>query len=528
MANAKLLQPAAWLDHQTSYYKWLVTGTVLLAGATQTFAGNSVNLAIPRIMAAFGTDLATAQWVATTFLIARTLMVPVLGWLGGFLGNRNLFIAILIGFVLTSIGCGLAVDIHMLIFFRLVQGFILGPIEGLTAVLMVQAFPPEQRGMAIGLRSIGWSAGQIVSFTLGGYFLEHLSWRMIFFLGIPSGIVSAILGLILLPQQREYRGRPVDYPGLGALAMFLVPLILGISWAQRDDAEMSTLLLLGLATAVGSGLFVARELRTQFPVVNLRLFALPAYRCLCGTALLETMGLFGAQFMIPIFLQQVMGYTPLQAGLTIVPALIVAGIGGTVAGRLSDVFSPRLMVWLGLGLLTVVFQLFSTVSIFTTSGVLVTYIILYRICLFSIQTPMTSLNVQLLPPDQMRMGQGVLGTIRNIGAALGVTVTSVIFEHRRAAHQLLSYSAYNVDSPEHLQTLLGIEHALRGAGIHDMDIPSMALRALRQQIDLEAVAAGFQDSFFAMSVCFLLAMLCLLGVVRERQPMVQKGAVLDR
>jgi DHA2 family multidrug resistance protein len=175
-------------------------------------------------------------------------MVPVLGWLGGFLGNRNLFVAILVGFVLTSIGCGLAVDIHMLIFFRLVQGFILGPIEGLTAVLMVQAFPPEQRGMAIGLRSIGWSAGQIVSFTLGGYFLEHLSWRMIFFLGIPSGIVSAILGLILLPQQREYRVRPVDYPGLGALAMFLVPLILGISWAQRDDAEMSTLLLLGLAT----------------------------------------------------------------------------------------------------------------------------------------------------------------------------------------------------------------------------------------------------------------------------------------
>jgi DHA2 family multidrug resistance protein len=318
-------------------------------------------------------------------------------------------------------------------------------------------------------------------------------------------------------------GTPVDYPGLLALAMFLVPLVLGISWARRDDAETSTLLLLGLATVAGSGLFITRELLAQLPAVNLRLFALPAFRCLCCTALLNMVGLFGAQFMIPIFLQQVMGYTPLHAGLIIVPTLAVAAVGGTVAGRLSDVFSPRLMVWAGLGLLTGVFQLFATVSAFTTSGVLIGYIILYRVCLFSIQTPLTSLNVQMLEPDQLRMGQGVLGTVRNIGAALGVTITSVIFEHRRISHQLLSYSAYNLASPEHVYTLREVEHALRAAGIHETDVPTIALRALRQQIDIEAVAAGFRDSFFAMSVCFLLAMLSLIGVVRVRQPTVRKG-----
>jgi DHA2 family multidrug resistance protein len=524
MDHAIPSQAMVWRLSQTPSYKWLVTGTVLLAGATQTFAGNSVNLAIPQIMAAFGTDLATAQWVATTFLMARTLMVPVLGWLGGFLGNRTLFVAIMVGFVLTSIGCGLAVDIHMLIICRVVQGLVLGPIEGLTAVLMVQAFPPEQRGMAIGLRSIGWSAGQIVSFTLGGYCLEQLSWRMIFFLGIPSGLVAALLGLLLLPQRREYRGIPVDYPGLLALALFLVPLVLGISWARRDDADTSTLLLLGLATVAGSGLFITRELRTPFPVVNLRLFARPAFGYLCGTALLNMMGLFGAQFMIPIFLQQVMGYSPLQAGLMIVPALVVAAVGGTVAGRLSDVVSPRLMVWLALGLLTGVFQLFATVSAFTTSGVLIGYIVLYRVCLFSIQTPMTSLNVQMLEPDQLRMGQGVLGTVRNVGAALGVTITSVLFEHRRITHQLQSYSAYNLSSPEHGETVRAVEQVLRGAAVHETDVHLMALRALRQPLDIEAVAAGFRDSFVAMSVCFLLAMVCLIGVVRFQASTGRKGA----
>jgi len=516
MAYITRSQSVFRVNTETAHYKWFVTGTVLLAGATQTFAGNSVNLAIPHIMAAFGTDLATAQWVATSFLIARTLMVPVLGWLGGFLGNRNLFVATMVGFVLTSLGCGLAVDLPMLIFCRIVQGLVLGPIEGLTAVIMVQAFPPHQRGMAIGLRSIGWSVGQIVSFTLGGYCLEQLSWRMIFFIGIPSGMIAALLGLLLLPQEREYRSHPVDYPGLLALALFLVPLILGISLARRDDTEMSTLLLLGFATLAGGVLFSVRELLAQFPAVNVRLFGVPAFRWLCCTAFLKMLGLFGAQFMIPIFLQQVMGYTALQAGLIIVPALIVAAVGGTVAGRLSDVMSPRLMVLLALLLLTGVFQLLSTVSTLTTSGVLVGYIILYRVCLFSSQIPMTSLNVQILEPEQIRMGQGLLGTVRNIGAALGVTVTSVIFERRRMTYQLLSYAAYDSASVEHLPTVQAIEQVLRGAGIGETELPAMALRTLQQQIDLEALATGFRDTFFIISFCFLLAIVPLIGVVSQR------------
>ena len=145
------------LDTEAPSYKWLVAAIVLVAGGTQTFAGNSVNLAIPRLMAAFGTDLATTQWVTTGFLIARTLMIPMLGWLGAVMGNRNLFVTIMAGFVISSIGCGLATNLPMLVFFRLLQGIALGPMEGLTAVILVQTFPARQRGLALGLRTVGWS-----------------------------------------------------------------------------------------------------------------------------------------------------------------------------------------------------------------------------------------------------------------------------------------------------------------------------------------------------------------------------------
>lgn len=514
-SSATRAHPGVWVNTETTYYKWLVAGTVLLAGATQTFAGNSVNLAIPRIMAAFGTDLTTTQWVTTSFLITRTLMVPILGWLGGFLGNRNLFICSMLGFVMASIGCGLAVNLPMLIAFRLMQGFVLGPLEGLTVVLLIHAFPLHQRGLAIGMRTIGWSTGQIVSFTVGGYLLEEVSWRMIFLIGIPGGLASAMLGFMFLRQEREFKGIPVDYGGLLALATFLVPLLLLISFGRRDDTETWTLLMLAGVALTGSIAFVARELLAAFPAVNLRLFRNPSFCLLCATAFLNTLGLFGAQFMIPIFLQRVLGLTPLQAGLTIVPALVVSAFGGTLSGRLADLFSPRVLIIISLGLLVFVFNIFSTLTALTTVGTMVAYIIAYRLCLFSINTPITSLNVAILDQDQVRMGQGLLGMIRNIGASLGVTISSVIFESFRTQHQLRAYTGYDAASPEHRALFDEVTRSLRDAGTNESNVGPMAFQVIRQQMSIEAVTAGFRDTFFAISFCFLLAMIPMFFISRR-------------
>jgi DHA2 family multidrug resistance protein len=165
------------INTESGHYKWLVAAIVLIAGGTNTFAGNSINLAVSRLMAHSGTDLAETQRVSTSLQIARTLLVPVLGWLGGMLGNRNLFAAMVVGFLIPTVGFGLSSPLGMLIAFRLLQGLALGPMEGISAVILVEAFPPHQRGLALGLRTIGWSAAQVISFTLGGYFIQEVSWR---------------------------------------------------------------------------------------------------------------------------------------------------------------------------------------------------------------------------------------------------------------------------------------------------------------------------------------------------------------
>lgn len=501
------------IDMQAGHYKWLVAAIVLIAGATNTFAGNSINLAIPRLMAHFGTDLAATQWVATSFQIARTLVVPIIGWLGGMLGNRNLFVAMMVGFLISTIGCGFSTSLGMLIFFRLLQGLALGPMEAITAVILVEAFPPSQRGLALGLRAIGWSAGQVISFTIGGYLIEEISWRPIFFLGVPSGIVAAVLGLLLLPHRRDSRSMSIDYLGLLALGGFLVPLLLAISFARYDDTELSTLLLLGLAALMGGGLFILQELVTAAPAVNLRLFRLPTFSLVCTTSFFDTLGLFGAQFMMPIFLQQVMGFTAFQAGLIIVPAILVSGMTGVITGRLTDLVPPPLIAMTGLLLLMGIFYALSTVTVLTTVGVLVGYIIIYRTCMFAVFTPLTAINVQILDATQVRMGQGLLGVVRNIGGSLGVTVTSVFFERRRAAHQLLAYDDYAVGMSEHRTMMQALKQTLHEAGIIGSRADSTALAAIRRQMDVEAIAAGFRDSFLLLALFFILGVIPLAFVL---------------
>jgi DHA2 family multidrug resistance protein len=191
-------------------------------------------------------------------------------------------------------------------------------------------------------------------------------------------------------------------------------------------------------------------------------------------------------------------------------------MSGVVTGRLSDYMSPAIVALVALAALTGVFYLFSTVSALTTAGVLVGYIILYRICMFSIVTSMTALNVQVLPMDQVRMGQGLLGVVRNIGGSLGVTITSVLFEHQRVRHELSAYHGYDAASLAHFATINNVKAYLHAAGITGGAADEAALRTIRQQIEVEAIAAAFRDSFLMISIAFVLAAMPLGWIIIRR------------
>jgi hypothetical protein len=293
-----------------------------------------------------------------------------------------------------------------------------------------------------------------------------------------------------------------------------MPLLLVISFGRDSETAASTLLLLGLSALVGGVLFVGREWLTAFPAVELRLFRSPTFCLLCCSGFFNSMGLFGALFMVPIFMQQVLGLTPLQAGLLLLPAIPFSGLSGLISGRLCDRFSPPLVAIAGLLSMMLIFQAFTAVTPYTTITALVVYLILYRLFMDTVGIPITTLTMHTLPADAVRMGQGLLGVLRSIGASFGVTVTSVFFERRRTQHQFHAYSQYDYASPEHVDTVQDLRLSLHHAGIPETARDQEALDTIRQQMDLEAVALAFQESFLLIGVCFLVAivpMLCLFS-----------------
>jgi DHA2 family multidrug resistance protein len=218
--------------------------------------------------------------------------------------------------------------------------------------------------------------------------------------------------------------------------------------------------------------------------------------------------------MVPIFLQQVMGFTPFQAGLLLLPAIPLAALSGILTGRLTDRISPPLVAIGGLLAMMAIFHAFSSVTALTAVTALVGYMILYHALLDTVGIPITLLTIQTLAADQVRMGQGLLGVVRSIGASFGVTVTSVFFERRRVLHQLLGYATYDSAASTHDVALRDLHLSLHAAGVLGPEAHQTALGTLREQLDIEAIAAGFQDSFLLICVCFLIAvglMLCLLS-----------------
>ena len=244
---------------------------------------------------------------------------------------------------------------------------------------------------------------------------------------------------------------------------------------------------------------------------------MPTFRLICASSFFNNMGLFSALFMVPIFLQQVLGLSPLQAGLVIVPALVVSGVSGVIMGRLSDLVPPSLVIITMMLAGAVIFYLFSSVTAVTATAVVVGYVILYRICIMGTHTPITVLAVQTLEADQVRMGQGLLGVVRSIGGLLGVTITSVFFERQRASYQLEAYHTYDSASLAHGDTLRELKRFLHQAGVVGPAAERAALGTIRRQMDIEAVAVGFQSSFLLACTCFLIGSIPMFYLILRRR-----------
>ena len=292
-----------------SHRRW-VAATVAVSGLLVSMNQTAMQIALPQIMTVFGLNLDQAQWLVIAYVIAGAMVVPAVGWLGNRLGNRTLYLLALAVFVTGSALCALAWSGPALLTFRILQGLGGGPIPPMTMLFLSSVFPPAQRGRAMGLFGMGQTAGPILGTVLGGYLTEYLSWRLVFLLNVGPGLGCIVLVLLVLPTVREAVHQAFDLAGLLTLGTCLVSLLVALSWGQQEGWDAPLIQRLLLVAGAAFVAFLACELRTEAPLVDLRLYRNVTFAAVSGVMLLYFMVFTASTFLQVLLLQRLLDYTP--------------------------------------------------------------------------------------------------------------------------------------------------------------------------------------------------------------------------
>lgn len=447
--------------------KWWSLLAVSIGVFMSTIDGSIVNIALKTLQDSFGAGLHEVEWVVLAYLLGITCLLPSMGRLGDMIGKRSVYLAGFVIFTLSSALCGLAWDINALIGFRVLQAVGAAMIQGVGSALLVQAFPPSERGQALGYIGTAVASGILIGPVLGGALISSVGWQSIFYVNIPIGIVAIALSLRALPPDRTHTAQRFDIAGAGLLAVGLLLVLLALTEGQIwGFGDWRTLAALGGGSALLIG-FVLWERRTASPMINLELFrSAPFSLSLIAAFMTFLSGAFNF-LLIPYYLQNALGYTPQLTGLTLIASPIVLSLVSPLSGRLSDRFGAR---WLGMaGLAITSAALFSMSTLTTTSSQID---VILRLMLMGVgfglfQSPNNSLIMGSVSRAYLGIAGSLLAVMRTLGQTTGVALAGAVWASRVTASAGQQFDPITSAPPTALV-----------AGMHDAMLLAALLAAL--------------------------------------------------
>jgi DHA2 family multidrug resistance protein len=409
---------------------------VVMAGTFMAILDSSVvNIALPHIMTSLGVNLDKAEWVLTAFMLASATAMPVTGWLGNRFGYGRLYLSALTLFVIGSALGGLAWNIDALIASRVIQAVGAGMMQPTGMAMITMVFEPHQRGRAIGIWGIGAMVAPTIGPTTGAYLTEYFSWRSIFTINIPIGIVLLILGIEVFGRHERLERPPVfDWAGFLALAAFLICLLLGLDRGQDHGWTSGTVLSYFVIALAAFVTFMAVEVGADHPVIPLGMFRRPDFSLGLALALIRAVALFGAIFLLPVFLQNLQGLSAIQNGIILIPGALAVAFFMPVAGKLTDTYGAR---WPATaGVLSTAFSLFLYRHIdpdFSSFDIIIPQF--FRGAGIALMmTPVATAAMNAVQPRQTGIASGLLNVGQQAGGSLGIAMLSTILTRRAVMH----------------------------------------------------------------------------------------------
>jgi DHA2 family multidrug resistance protein len=498
----------------------LALGTVALSLATfmNVLDSSIANVSIPAIAGDLGVSPGQGTWVITSFGVANAISVPLTGWLTQRFGAVRLFTASVLLFVLSSWLCGLAPSLELLVAGRVLQGLVAGPMIPLSQTLLLSSYPREKAGSALALWGVTTLVAPVVGPLLGGWITDNFNWPWIFYINIPVGLLAALATwMIYARRETATRRVPIDRIGLALLVLGVGALQLMLDKGKELDWFASPLIVgLAVAAVVGIALLIAWELTDAHPVVDLRLFAGRNF-ALGAIAMSVAYGLFfGNVVLLPLWLQQYMGYSATDAGMALAPVGVLAILLTPLVGRKVAQWDPRWMSTVAFIGFAGVLWLRSGFTPQTDFWHILLPTVLQGAAMAFFFIPLTTLTLSGLPPERMASASGLSNFVRITAGAVGTSIATTLWESRAALHHAhLAEELALGDAP-----LAATLAQLTQAGL----TPEQALAQVNRLVDQQAFTRAADDIFLVSAGLFLLLIVLLWPM---RRPLALRSAAAD-
>lgn len=442
-------------------HQWIVLVTVMLASFMGRLDGTIVNLALPKIISDFGITVSQAGWIATAYIIANAVFVPIFGKLGDLIGRKSLYLFGIIGFTITSALAGLSFSLPSMIVFRVLQAVTVSIDYPLALSIIAYTFRDnKQRLQAMGMWSAIFAASAVFGPLIGGPLIDNFSWRSIFYINIPVGIIATLLAIryIVEPVEKIKGIKNFDVAGSLLLGIGLSAMVLVLDQGQAWGWTSIQSVISYFVTFITLVVFVLVERKQKEPVVDLKFFKIPAFTAALITSFISFMGMIGALFILPIFTQTYLGYSVTESGYLFIPMALGMVIAAQVGARLSTIFQPRFVTAAGMFWATIVMYSFSGIDIKWSFMQLSIHLFFLAIGLGLGLSPLTNAAISTVPREEVGVASSLLALARNIAGAFGIAIFATILSNSITSNLLSieKFSTIRTASPNLLQMAAGL------------------------------------------------------------------------
>jgi DHA2 family multidrug resistance protein len=476
---------------------WLITIAVMLSTFMEVLDSTVVNVSLTHIAGSLSATTSEATWVLTSYLVANGVVIPISGWLANHFGRKNLLLFSTVGFTIASLLCGIAPTMGLLVLFRVIQGACGGSLQPLSQAVLLEAFPPKQHGKAMAIWALGVIVAPVLGPVLGGWLTDNFSWRWVFYINLPVGLISVLMiqAFVKDPPYIRRSSAPVDSWGLVTLVVWVAALQIMLDKGQEDDWFSSRFItLLAVTVAIGLVLWIGRELRTAFPVADLRIFGQRPYAAATLANAVLVFVMYGSQVTISLWLQTLLGYPSLQAGV----AMVALGLGGFISMPLASFlltrFDPRKVFVCGVLGFAVSFHELMGFNLEVGFWDIFRPQFLQGLALGLVFVPLTVLAMNGIPKEKMGNATGLFNMMRNIGGGVGISIVETMLVRMGQQHTNLLVANFSPTSTAALGWVLGLKglFAASGPALADRQAYAALFGLVQRQAEMVALVRVFQ------------------------------------